>query len=542
MASADAPDRKIYLYISPTVRYRQGQVLIAMPSGADVKDFLWDSGWLEIADHRRMSLLVAEAGPGGWKADETEYMEKAYAFMNTKTYLHTENAAFYLVGYGDAANAAMALAVAYQSIWSGVGAFGVDNFDPSFLEKGNTQAPNRFNTDAPNVLLKDLPVPMWIGAASKTARVNQLIGYWKKANNAYIKASPNNWAGEIWEPPNYLDEFWNINEVAVSRVLVTLGGEDLTYNRDFTNYLWYSFLETQRREDVLKHLVFRPFKHNDDFMDHYTVRASDNVSANSLREYWVYESDLAKGAQNGTVPLVIVMHGMNQSGADMPHFSGWHLVTDANKLITAYPSGSRSTGKKATLSPSTTNDMDYFDKMLEKILADYPSVDPGRVYVSGHSMGCNFTTTAAVLRPMKIAAVASASMGPAGNVSGGDRSVPMPIMISVGQFDTAGGGGIQDMATPHNKSTFDTYWFPQNGVTDMDADAAKRYEGQGKQGSLFGWTFKNVATGFPVAKIQWVKSRGHGVLPEEAFSLYDFLKNYSRAPNGDSYYQGTKIE
>ncbi|GHV96312.1 hypothetical protein AGMMS50293_26320 [Spirochaetia bacterium] len=57
--------RKLYLYVSPTVRYRQGQVLIAMPSGVDVTDFLYDTGWMKIADDRRMSLLIAEAGGGG---------------------------------------------------------------------------------------------------------------------------------------------------------------------------------------------------------------------------------------------------------------------------------------------------------------------------------------------------------------------------------------------------------------------------------------------------------------------------------------------
>jgi poly(3-hydroxybutyrate) depolymerase len=425
----------------------------------------------------------------------------------------------------------------------------VDDFNLSFLEKGNDMAPTKFNTDQPTVPLKDLPVPMWIGAASKNARVNQLIGYWKRANNASVSRAANNWADEIWEPPNYFDEFWNINEVEVSAVRVTLGGEDLTYNRDFTNYLWYSFLETQRREDVYNYEVFRPFKHNDDFMDHHTVRASDHISSNSLREYWVYESDLAKGAPNKTVPLVIVMHGANQSGADMPHFSGWHLVTDAYNIITAYPTGARSTGKKATCSPNVNNDIDYFDKMLDKILVDYPNVDPGRVYVTGHSMGCSFTTSVALIRPMKIAAVASASFGPASNAHGAslggstvNRNVPMPIMISVGQFDTAGASNIRDMATPHNKNVFDSQWFPQNGVTDMAADAAKRYDAQGMHGSLYGWTFENANTGFPVAKIQWVKSRGHGVLPEEAFSLYEFLKDYSRdTTTGASYYKGDQI-
>jgi poly(3-hydroxybutyrate) depolymerase len=558
----DSPARKIYLYISPTVRYRQGQVLLAMPSGVDVKDFLWNSGWLEIANRRRMSLLVAEAGEGGWQADESEYMGKAFNFMNTKTYLHTENAAFYLVGYGDAANATMALAVAYQSIWCGVGAFGVDNFNTDFLAVGNTVAPVRGNLNSSfsdGTLLKETPVPMWIGAASKTASVDSLLSYWKTANNASIPGSPNNWAGESWEPPHYLDELWNINEVAVSRVLFTTltSDEALTHNKEFTNYLWYSFLETQRREDTFKLEAFRPFTHNDDFMDYYTVRAKDNVSDSSLREYWVLESYWAKSHPNVKVPLVIVMHGANQSGADMPHFSGWHLVTEANNIITAYPTGARGTGWKATCSPAIANDIDYFDKMLEKILGDYPNVDPSRIYVSGHSMGCTFATSAALVRPGKIAAVAAASNRPATSVSGTlagevDKRKPMPIMISAGEYDFVFGFNQR-----HNISNIDSQtatafanaagndnasgsWNSRNGVTET---SGVPYTNGGRMGNLSGWTFMVGSTNTPVVKFQWVKDRVHAVTPEEAFSLYDFLKDYSRdTATGDSFYKGAKIE
>jgi poly(3-hydroxybutyrate) depolymerase len=252
--------------------------------------------------------------------------------------------------------------------------------------------------------------------------------------------------------------------------------------------------------------------------------------------------------------MVVIMHGMNQSGADMPHFSGWDQVAELNGIITVFPTGARGTGYKATCSPSVANDIDFFDKMVEKVLADYPRADPARLYLSGHSMGCNFTTSIAIIRP-NFAAVASASMSPATDVTGTaangtalgpqvNKTVPMPIMISIGELDTIGGGNVGTMnihaGTDNgfkNTSNGDS-WFERNGVTDTAADAAKAYTNG--SGMLSGWTFKN--GNIPVIRAQWVTGRHHAVLPEEAFSLYDFLKNYSRDPETlKSYYQGTEI-
>ncbi|GHV94646.1 hypothetical protein AGMMS50293_09660 [Spirochaetia bacterium] len=484
-------------------------------------------------------------------------MNQVFSFMNTKTYLHTENAAFYLVGYGDAANAAAALAVAYQSIWCGIGIFGVDNFDISFLTVGDNEAPSRAASTIPytGVALKDTPAPVWIGAASKTSAVATLMDYWKHSNNAYTKASSNSYANEVWQPAHYLDTSWNINDVEVSRVLLTLGDMDyIAYKDGFTNYLWYNFLETQRREDAFKIEAFRPFKHVDDYMDHYTISAYDNVSSSSLREYWVYEPVSAKAKATGTVPMVVVMHGANQSGADMPHFSGWDQVAEANGIIVVFPTGARGTGYKATCSPNVANDIDFFEKMVAKVKADYPRIDTTRLYLSGHSMGCNFTVQISIIRP-DFAAVASASYQPPYNVTGTaangtalgpqiNKSVPMPIMISVGEFDTAI-GALGSKTVIHagtynnfNNATAGASWFARNGVTDTTADAAKAYH---TIGSLSGWTFKNANENVPVVKFQWVSPRVHAVLPEEAFSLYDFLKHYSRGTDGKSYYDGTEI-
>jgi hypothetical protein len=126
----------------------------------------------------------------------------------------------------------------------------------------------------------------------------------------------------------------------------------------------------------------------------------------------------------------------------------------------------------------------------------------------------------------------------------------MPIMISAGEYDFVFGFNTQHNMTLIDSQTASEFadssgtgnargsWYSRNGVTDTTGVS---YTNGGLRGNLSGWTFKNDMN-IPVVKFQWVKDRVHAVTPEEAFSLYDFLKDYSRDENGDSYYRGTKIE
>jgi len=567
--------RKFYFYVSPTVRYRQGQVLITMPSTdgngdrIDVRDFLYDSGWLKIADDKRMSLLVAEAGPEGWKADESAYINAVYSFMSGRTYLHTENHAWYLVGYGDGANAIAYLAMVQQSNLAGAAIFGADDFNTSFFSAGNVNAPVVRNAGYPNRQKKEFPLPMWIGAVERTESVDALMDYWRASNLASVDASGSvPFATEVWEPLYYRDESYNINDVQVSRVLLTLGDMNyVPFNKAMTEYLWYNFLQIQRRVDMFQYFSFQPFYHVDEYWDTHSVRAHDNISTNTLREYFVYVPESAKGKAPGTVPMMVVSHGANQSGADQPTaFSRMDKVAKENGFIIVSPTGSRGTGYKATCSPSVTVDYDFWRKMIDKVLVDYPQIDRSRMYLSGHSMGCSITTAWAAF-DTRFAAIASYSFTANATANGGsigtsssgvviraDRTVIMPIMLSLGQWDTQ--GGANGNTTGMGSISF-TQWYSQNSVTNTarNDSNAFRIEGRPYPGpisndgpftvNLSGWTWYNEKSGdtpIPVVRFQWTWERQHATLPQEAASCWDFLKHYSRDPvTLQSYYDGIEI-
>ena len=102
-------------------------------------------------------------------------------------------------------------------------------------------------------------------------------------------------------------------------------------------------------------------------------------------------------------PLLISCHGMNQ---DAPYQKGMlqiESVADTAKFVTVFPQGINNSwdldGRK---------DINFILKIIEKMVEQY-DIDPGKVYLSGFSMGGMFTYHAMNMIPDRIAAFAPIS-------------------------------------------------------------------------------------------------------------------------------------
>ena len=133
LTMSDGTLRSLYQYLPETLGYRQPMVTVAMPSGSDPSAYLERTNWQKIADEYGITIVLAQAGENGWQEDESEYMEAVFKYMDKRAYYICQDSAFYMVGYGDAANAMMTEVASHADRYAGAAVFDLDQFDTSVL-------------------------------------------------------------------------------------------------------------------------------------------------------------------------------------------------------------------------------------------------------------------------------------------------------------------------------------------------------------------------------------------------------------------------
>jgi polyhydroxybutyrate depolymerase len=188
-------------------------------------------------------------------------------------------------------------------------------------------------------------------------------------------------------------------------------------------------------------------------------------------------------------PLVIVLHGNTQSGADIKARTSWPLVASRERFGVIFPDGLnhawadlRPDAKRAgRVPPQGTDDVGFIVRLVEKYVAD-GSADPKRIYVTGVSNGGAMTMTLVCARADLFAAAASVIINLSDDSAGACHpSRPMPMLMMNGTIDPlipyAGGKGTSRFAVhgfwPAMKTL--AFWRKLNGcetgdgaVTDLE--------------------------------------------------------------------------
>ena len=182
-------------------------------------------------------------------------------------------------------------------------------------------------------------------------------------------------------------------------------------------------------------------------------------------------------------PLVVVLHGNTQTGADMKLRTSWSLVANRERFGVVYPDGlnhawadlrldSRRAGR---VPPAGTDDVAFIVKLIEKLVAD-GSADPKRVYVTGLSNGGAMTMTLVCARADLFAAAASVIMNltdESADLCHPSRPVPMLFMNGTKDplIPFEGGKGTSQYAVDGFWSTTKTlaFWRRVNGCQSGDA-------------------------------------------------------------------------
>ena len=186
-------------------------------------------------------------------------------------------------------------------------------------------------------------------------------------------------------------------------------------------------------------------------------------------------------------PLVIVLHGNTQTGADMAARTSWPAVARREGFGVVFPNGLNrawadlrpNTRRAGRAPPEGTDDVAFIVALIEKFTAD-GAADPRRIYVTGLSNGGAMTMTLICARADLFAAAASVIFNLTDDMAASchpAKQVPM-LMIN-GTADPLipyqGGRGTSRFAVPgfwSTQQTFD-FWRRVNGCDAGDAAAVE---------------------------------------------------------------------
>jgi len=198
---------------------------------------------------------------------------------------------------------------------------------------------------------------------------------------------------------------------------------------------------------------------------------------------------LTQFPDNKPAPLVVVMHGNTQSGADIKARTAWPLVAKREGFGVIFPDGLNhawadlrpDTKRAGRVPPKGTDDVGFIVKLIEKYVAD-GSADPKHIYVTGVSNGGAMAMTLVCARAELFAAAASVIINLTDDAAAACHpSRPMPVLMINGTVDPLipfeGGKGTSRFAVEGFWSATKTlaFWRKLNGcdisdgaVTDLD--------------------------------------------------------------------------
>jgi polyhydroxybutyrate depolymerase len=182
-------------------------------------------------------------------------------------------------------------------------------------------------------------------------------------------------------------------------------------------------------------------------------------------------------------PLVIVLHGTTQTGADVMTRTSWPAVAKRERFGVIFPDGlnrawadlrldSKRTGRAP---PKGTDDVAFVVALIGKYIAD-GSADPKRIYVTGLSNGGAMTMTLTCARADLFAAAASVIMNLTDESAAACHPQrPVPMLVINGTIDPLipyqGGKGASRFAVEGFWSAEETlaFWRRVNGCEAQNA-------------------------------------------------------------------------
>ena len=272
--------------------------------------------------------------------------------------------------------------------------------------------------------------------------------------------------------------------------------------------------------------------HEDRFKD---ICREDN--GEYIDTWWeVLPEEVLNGtAPEHSVPLVLCNHGSGDDPMQYVDETGWLLVAGDHRVALAVPF-------HQNIGTSFDPGIRYqaLPALVEYMLAEYPALDPSRVFATGYSMGGGATYASIYGKPELFAAVVPMAAMPRVSFATDEQAalfddLDLPIMITTSTADlymsndriTDDYENILNMIfgfngiAPHAEPDFDAY--PMVGIK---ADHYKQIV-VNNQFNNYTWTFEN-EDGVPMVAVNITDFLPHGLYPEYGKIAWDFMSHYYR--------------
>jgi polyhydroxybutyrate depolymerase len=158
---------------------------------------------------------------------------------------------------------------------------------------------------------------------------------------------------------------------------------------------------------------------------------SDSIDIDGVTRTFIAQIPDAKPA-----PLVIVLHGNAESGADLANQTSWRAIAKRSGFGVIFPDGynrawaDRNPKRVERARPDVTSDIAFIVRLVGKFTAD-GTADPKRIYVTGVSKGGAMAMEMICERADLFSAAASVIINLTDESAGGchpSRAVPMLMM------------------------------------------------------------------------------------------------------------------
>ena len=567
----DGVERTAKVYIPEVAPLRCYFTVIAVPDGWNTEEFLWESGWLDLADEAQEALFILEAagGDGAWGSPEEEYAYVQTALgsagLEGKTFYNLHGV-HYLAGYGTGGTALQQWAV--NTPLKVISAVFLDTQDLS--QDVLTQAGSRlFGTGEDSfpaslyydpVPYDEVPVPAWFIHSDLDA-VQGIQSYFLGLNDCLAQGESTAYGTTYWQAED--SDRWGTNYSDVrSQVSVREGASD--YGDAALTQSIHTFLTQYTRYDntsVYGNVLGERLPYTSDNLDINQMYVEEEDGSVWTREYLIYEPDNREERFPDGAPVVYVFAGGSQPDRLFLDATHWWEVADEYGFIVCVPcsqySGSANTpietrwnfedtdvtDEDGNLIRARADDYAFVRQLVEEVDSKYPT-DPDRRFVTGQSNGSMFSRNLAQRMPELFAAIGSTSA--TSDIFPDETTDVIPVYLQYGENDNGGaneaGYKVYDIVNNKEGNPFKTlaYWLERNGAVVEDSqfpeNSAVLTENQGMLGRQHYYTWSN-EDGVPVYRYGWTEGRSHNCSVDDMWLLWEsWFSKWSLDENGDRLY------
>ena len=543
-------NRQYSIYLPACLEQDVPCVMIAPPDEVSAEGFASGEigqGWKTVADENGIALVFVEPEQGGaWKIQTAEGLRAEIHFIHSlltairfpskslEAPFSMSERSFYMVGYQAGATALAAFALQWPAYICGFVSVDGTPLPPDSIQKIGGKLCYPFVAASGNLSGRDenalqnrsVPVSAWF---IRPQREDLLPACWITALQG-CDTSEGEFAKEFSARNNAAARIWITEEAGFQAA---------------PRQLYHHFLAPMRRiASVPGGMPIWSIPFINDGKTGFFLH--EEQIDGKLRRWATYLPQKYYEIAD-SVPLVFMLHGFTSSWQSVAEVSDWHKLADEIGFVVVYPSAYVSDIPLKFLNSIRTtawNSYAYqienlddvsFLREVKKRIQEQLRIDSSRIYLAGHSNGCQMAFRVAGEAPALFAAIAAVGS----TIGGYDATLksvepnPVPIWLIKTEYDGSGGALFDDPES-YNVKTI-RQWIKRNGCDDSDTIYGVRLSNHSTHAEPYGETtiWTDSITSTPLLRYTTFPNLPHAYTAEMTQCIWnDFFQHYTINADG----------